>query len=320
VLIIVLLSVAAVVAIRMRGPGSKQSAKEVKLTGSIKERYRGISRPASDAALGRELIPNAGNGVQVVNDLGYVGKRYAKEKAPNAYRLLGLGNANSMYYGAEEQNYLSLLERSLAASKPGSTVEVLDFAIDGETLPSAVRRFEVSGLGYKPDLLIVGYSPDQIVDLKAALEEIAKKPISDPSGPEGLAATAELYKFLSTSREVKQAFYDRIFASDSWRNAVMALNNLERLAKSANVSVVVVALPLMSSFEPYQFQPLHDAIRVQAERHGFRYLDLSPEFAKFREFAEYREADDVLNYSPTGHAAVAEALQKFLTTEVAAQK
>jgi lysophospholipase L1-like esterase len=112
------------------------------------------------------------------NSLGWRGPEPAPRKPPGSFRILGLGD--SFTYGAGvdvAETYLARLEQRLAARGPGhARVEVVNAGIPS-FFPEAERLLlEHYGLPLEPDLVIVGFVANDVIDTHLGLESIEVLP------------------------------------------------------------------------------------------------------------------------------------------------
>jgi len=97
------------------------------------------------------------------NSAGFRGREYARPKPPGVFRIVVVGDSVTMGAGvAEEEAYPARLEQMLNA--PGGTVtyEVLNLGVSGLNARAVVDRLEQVGLPYDPDLVVYGYTLNDI--------------------------------------------------------------------------------------------------------------------------------------------------------------
>jgi hypothetical protein len=122
-----------------------------------------IIRPSDDERVVYELIPNLDTDFGPVrvrtNKSGLRADReYPVERAPNSLRIVGIGD--SCMFGwdvALDENFMSVLERSLQARAGGANYEVLNFGVPGYNTRLEVELFREKGLAYRPDIVVVGW-------------------------------------------------------------------------------------------------------------------------------------------------------------------
>lgn len=103
----------------------------------------------------------SGGGRISTNDDGMRNVTVPREKAPDEFRILILGDSSNFGHGVDEHEVWSWqLEEILADKVPGKRVEVLNGACPGWTTYQAVEFMKLRGLAYHPDLVIAGFNND----------------------------------------------------------------------------------------------------------------------------------------------------------------
>jgi lysophospholipase L1-like esterase len=133
-------------------------------TRSIPAEWRGLPRIEGLFALAR---PNqrglAGGALFETNSAGFRGPERSEHKPPGVFRIVVFGDSIAMGMGVVyADTYAARLERDLAAGRPGATVEVLDVALSGLNAHAAVGRLASLGLRYEPDLIVYGYTLNDV--------------------------------------------------------------------------------------------------------------------------------------------------------------
>lgn len=90
-----------------------------------------------------------------INGEGFRGEEFAVDKPPGTIRILTLGASSTFgYHNADQQTYPFLLERELQASAPpGTTYEVINFAIPHATTDNVIAMLVNEGLRLSPDVV-----------------------------------------------------------------------------------------------------------------------------------------------------------------------
>jgi hypothetical protein len=124
----------------------------------------------SDAMRRQRLAPNYTGwfaGVPVhINSLGFRDDReYALEKRPGTYRILVLGDSVTFGHGSVgEHTYPFLLERKLKAWRPDVDWQVWNLGVPGYNTSQELAHLLQVGPLYKPDLVIVGFFENDLVE------------------------------------------------------------------------------------------------------------------------------------------------------------
>jgi lysophospholipase L1-like esterase len=121
-----------------------------------------LVRQNADDSIVYELRPGARcrfRGVPVaINALGMRDSERTLEKAPQAVRIVGIGDSLMFGWGVrQEQAFLSLLEKRLNASSSQRTFEVWNLAVPGYNSVQEVATFAAKAERIRPDLVIVSW-------------------------------------------------------------------------------------------------------------------------------------------------------------------
>jgi hypothetical protein len=124
----------------------------------------------SDPELGQRLAPNYDGwfaGVPVkINALGFRDPRdYSLAKQPNTFRILVLGDSVTFGHGAVwETTYPFLLEQRLKQWRPETDWQVWNLGVPGYNTATELRLLERVGPSYAPDLVVVGFYENDLID------------------------------------------------------------------------------------------------------------------------------------------------------------
>lgn len=96
------------------------------------------------------------------NGAGFRDREYSRRKPDGVFRIVVIGDSVTMGHGVDEADtYASRIEARFAArSRP--RVEVLNLGLSGLTLRGAIDRLVHLGLGYDPDLVVYGFTLNDI--------------------------------------------------------------------------------------------------------------------------------------------------------------
>jgi hypothetical protein len=100
------------------------------------------------------------------NALGFRDDReYSLEKAPGAFRIIILGDSVTFGHGSVyEHTYPRLLEDRLNAWKPRVNWQVWNLGVPGYNTSQELAYLREVGQAYRPDLVIVGFYGNDVVD------------------------------------------------------------------------------------------------------------------------------------------------------------
>jgi hypothetical protein len=120
----------------------------------------------TDAHRGQRLSPGYDGwfaGVPVrINSLGFRDRKdYPLDKAPNTFRIIVLGDSVTFGHGTlDETTYPNLLEQQLRAWRPNVNWEVWNLGVPGYNTGQELAYLEEIGPRARPDLVIVGFYPN----------------------------------------------------------------------------------------------------------------------------------------------------------------
>lgn len=109
-----------------------------------------------------ELVPSGFVDLfnETLNNEGFRGPNYSKEKPKNTYRILALGDSTVLGFSTPfdstwEELLKKDLERRFAGASRPLTIEVINTGIGGYQSWQALARLQLRAIAYKPDLVIV---------------------------------------------------------------------------------------------------------------------------------------------------------------------
>ena len=83
---------------------------------------------------------------------------YTQDKQSSVIRIAGIGDSGMFGWGVEQdENYLAVLEKDLAAQYGPGKYEVLNLAVPGYNTQQEVELLQSKGLMFKPDIVILGW-------------------------------------------------------------------------------------------------------------------------------------------------------------------
>lgn len=130
---------------------------------SLYEEVLGDYKPNQD--LVDDLIPDLPYHVHI-NSQGLRGKEISVQKAPGVYRILCLGDSSTFGWGVnDEETYPAQLETLLNEELPDRKFEVLNAGATAYSSRDYLDYLKKKGLRADPDLVIVGFFPNDIADL-----------------------------------------------------------------------------------------------------------------------------------------------------------
>lgn len=272
------------------------------------------------------------------NSRGFRCREIPVRRAKNSFRIVGIGDSVMFGKGvADEEVYLTILERRLQASLPDVTVEIINTAVPGYNTVMEVETLKDKGLDYEPDVVIVDFvgndltlpnfirTERNVLDLRRSflLDFVRRRRESlDPGAVvrrlrrEGLRKIPQnivhgLGRTIDPSHVPER--YRHMVGWDGFRRAV---RELAGLSEKAGFTVVVTAL------SAYPGDRKAEAFAVFRE-FGFVTFDVG---AVYQEYLEKQGFDAFLGSplavserdehpSAMAHAMAAEAIQDYLVQQ-----
>lgn len=259
------------------------------------------------------------------NSMGYLEFEYPKEKAPNVFRIIVMGDSFSEGGGISiDDIYPKRLERYLNrfGNETGTVYQVINFSKAGRTTVQELEAINLLLPQVQPDLIVIGYclnDPEDPYKLHHVLTRFNVHPYRKPRHWRGaLCERFKLADFMSRrmSNMKKRHGYSQYFHylySDEyigWQKAKAAWKEIGAVSASRQVPVVAMIFPLfVTDMGPrYKFGDLHEIIHKTLEEVGVQVVDLIPYFTGHQhQFLELVPGVDP-HPSERAHRIAAEAL------------
>lgn len=233
---------------------------------------------------------------------GFRDRERERDKPSGTFRILGLGD--SFTYGAgvaADETYLARLERALDARVgDGRTVEVVRAGVPRYFTRAERLLFEHDGDGWDPDLVLLGFVPNDVVDTAVGTEGM--RVTSD-----GRLMSADLAALIERLGGASRWLYERshlarlglrtwlarapsgaersprlddVYAADgpledAWGEVEGELSRLAALVAARDVPLVVVHLPQRPPWTPDRSYPA-ERLAAWAEAAGVVFIDTLP--------------------------------------------
>jgi hypothetical protein len=179
-----------------------------------------------------------------------------------------------------EETYAARLETALASRFPDRTVEVLDMGLAGLNAPWVVERFERRSLRYDPDLVIYGYTLNDIEGKKYRRTADAgfTGPLASWQSPVYVwrylgPRLNSLRELLGSPRRSYSFELDENYFRnpEAWQEVLEALGRLAELARQRELcAVMLVHTKLYSLGWLHPFQRHYDLVAEAARERGFQ--------------------------------------------------
>jgi len=261
------------------------------------------------------------------NGAGFRGREYSLEPPPNTYRIVLIGDSFAMgWMTDEEATYAMRVEKRLNEASAKTRFEVLNLGLGGLNTRLIVNRLERIGLPYHPDLIVYGFTVNDI----ETPQEFGMREQGEPD-----PLLAEWRRFADSPSRLLQVMWPRWVSlrynvfhrpgsygdrlhrwyfeePDKWARVTLGLDRLAAIGRSRGICIhllIHTELAQLGFFHP--FTPIYDRVEKAALARGFT---VSQSFPAFR----WRRASD-LRISPLdghpndeGHRILAEVLYEGL--------
>jgi hypothetical protein len=270
------------------------------------------------------------------NRFGLRDVEHSQRKDARCFRILGLGD--SFTYGAGvrfEETYLFRLERMLN-ERPGNhpRVEVIKAGIS-MYFPEPERiLLERYGKTYRPDLVLVGFLPNDVIDTQRGLGEIRvdesgylKTREADALGSWGVALylNSHLFRFLQKSLRDTLARGDAPVVRESdwlkqdgiyerhWRTIESEYSRMAEISRSLPGSLVLIHIPQNGPWSEIHSYPA-TRLSAWAAANGAGFVDTLPAMSQAAKSQTlYYEHDG--HCTAEGHLLIAQEIFAYLTAQ-----
>lgn len=241
------------------------------------------------------------------NSLGFRGPEFERKKGKGAFRLAFLGDSFTLGQGVKfEDTYPQVVSSGLNQRYAGTGVrfESYDFGVAGGNLINALNVFVTSGVGSRPDMVILGLTlndmePNIVVHKNIGGKLVAGRRPRDldwfegartasGAGAEGGLATVRVLSRAWTSIRMSAKtvdYYRALYGQGNSEWRAMNLQALESIAERCSKRKIpfrVLILPVFYRFDAYPFEEIHRFLRGFLEDRRIDYVDLLDSFRGMR--------------------------------------
>jgi lysophospholipase L1-like esterase len=193
----------------------------------------------------------------IINSEGFRDHEYPVEKRNGTYRIAVIGDSFTFGQGVEsEDTYPKQLESLLNNGMIDGNYEVMNFGVISYNTFQEVKFLKNKALKYNPDLVIVGYLSNDIIDEKIyfrVLKEIMLKRYNTTDG-------SNITNNVSVHREIFDTIYAEIDSkpfNETWAHVENSFSELNNMSKENNFSVAVFMLPAEGDYFKEQVEMLN---------------------------------------------------------------
>ena len=256
------------------------------------------------------------------NRAGMRGPEVLREAHPGTFRIAIFGDSVAMGHRVvEEDTYAARLERRLAERSGGTRTEVLNLGLSGANIRHAIGRLERVGIPYAPDLIVYGFT----------VNDIEGSHFEPNSKQDRERYMASLGRFAGSSSRLLQVLWPRLVAIRSgldpqpgsyefaleraylndgpaWELIVRGLDRLAAIGRDQQVCIVVFLHPVIQQLNfAHPFERVYDRVAEAARTRGLFVAESLPVF-RSHDAAELRFNVIDSHPNPEGHRLLTEAL------------
>lgn len=295
-----------------------------------------------DSILDWRYVPNSevklGKLILKYNQAGFRDVDHEVAKSPGIKRIVVVGDSVSEGNSVKSD---SIFARVLQ-SRLGAGYEVINIAASGLNTPQEVHLFELQGLQYKPDLVILNFvlnDADFYSNLAGAKSYYAAKDtrigiLNLPINPElkRLLKSSALIYFvkervgnlvvrLTGAGQSNHDYYTTLWSDEGNRTRVTSgFDRLAELQESSPFELIVIIWPALTDYRDYRYTHIHMWVEEQARKRGFATIDLLAAFSRI----PYRQlqvaAEDSVHPNDLGHATAADTFLAWYRTQPASMR
>ena len=250
------------------------------------------------------------------------GPEISREKAPGVFRIAITGDSITMGSGVpEDATYPAVVQDQLNAERDDHVYEVLNLGLSGVNATFAVRRLVNVGLQFAPDMIVYGWTINDIEGPHYRTTEVERTERGKAWAGEWERSPSYLWRSLGPRlRSLRELVWpapgshlsvlrNNYFQNpDAWAQVLNGLDHLADVAAKRDVCAVVLLHSL--TYHLHAFHPFHDfydAVANAAKERGLYVVVSFPYFSGRRATSLWVHMYDS-HPNATGHQLLAQAL------------
>ena len=261
------------------------------------------------------------------NSAGVRGPEFAARAPRGTFRIVLAGDSIAMGHGVEEpERYSAVLEALLQReAPPGARFELVNVGISGLNVDQIVSRVTRVGMAYHPDLLVYGFTINDIegrgyraasdAEREAHHAELGRFTSSGSFllrllWPRAVSASSSLRPMLGSYERVLVENY--FHNAEAWGRITRGFDRLAALARERGICVVVFVHPVVHQLTVlHPFQRIYRRVEEAALERGFEVVQSFPAF-RGRDAALLRFNLIDTHPNPEAHRLLGRALSEGL--------
>ena len=268
------------------------------------------------------------------NSFGFRDVEHTLHKDKNVFRILGLGDSFTYGVGAElEQTYLFSLETLLNdRSSIHPKVEIIKAGIPRYYPETQRILLQHYGKNYEPDLIIVGFVPNDVIDTHYGLDAVVldrsgylKTKVANDMGLFGHVLYNNSHLLRIVLRRItayrmaqiydpkwEEVFVDNGHHEDDWISIENEYSYMVEIASSIGANVIIVHIPGKGPWNEEHYYP-SKRLASWAKANNVGFIDVLPTMVVESSKQDlYYGVDGHAN--PSGHAIIAQQIYDYLVT------
>jgi len=300
-------------------------------------------RFSSNPVMGYELVPGSAsfedNAWYRINRDGIRDGDYSRTRPEGTFRIAAVGDSCTFGFGLElEDTWPKQLERELQRTNPHA--EVINFGVMGYNTPQEGERIQEKVLGYSPDLIIIGYSLNDIGVFSRERRELSTYKGYDSFMATGIGFVDKLlphsktylliknrlylkktnadklppqyskdgYKFLK--RGYERYYFDAYQEAENWNILNAAFAKIRDLTQP-KIPVLFVIHTELQEMDHYLFTEIHEIVKKLCQDYGFPVLDPLTEMLTYKA-RDLRISAANIHPNAMGNKIFSQAIARYL--------
>jgi hypothetical protein len=284
----------------------------------------GLPRLTNVMSLGaKNVLGVHGSALFRTNSAGFRGREYSPEPPPDTFRIVLIGDSLAMGWMTDEAaTYAMRVEKMLNEASTKTRFEVLNLGLGGLNTRLVVNRLNRIGLRYEPDLIVYGFTLNDI----ETPQEFGMREDAEPD-----SLISEWRRFADSPSRLLQIMWPRwvsvrynVFHQpgsygdrlhrwyfeepDKWQRVASGLDRLAAIARSRRICVHLLIHTEMAQFGFFHpFVPIYDRVEEAGVARGFSISQSYPAF-RWESAANLRISPLDGHPNDAGHRILAESL------------